>query len=213
MARRCKCGCRADILPVAKCTTYMEKLGFATEECQQTAAIAALNKHRAKNEREANASKVKTDKAERVKHREAKAKIKKRTGKNGYYDNLKVALHYYVKHVLRKGEPCYTCGLKQKFGDSPQAFHVGHFMAAKMVDPRRFMPENLRLQCYRCNVPNSGMRAEYRLALTEEKGIAHVEWLECEVNHKSLKEQYPGIEDIKKDTAHYRKLGKGLLCV
>ena len=70
MARKCKCGCRTEIKPAAKCNfVHGEKLGYATEECQQKAAIAALTKQRAKNEREANASKVKADKAERAKHR------------------------------------------------------------------------------------------------------------------------------------------------
>ena len=153
----------------------------------------------------AQAKKVKAD---RKKLRADKEGIKKRTGKNGYYANYRTALHYYIKHVLRAGEDCYTCGLKQKSTDSPQAFHVGHFIPAKEVDPRRFMVDWLRLQCYSCNVPNSGRRAEYRINLIEEVGLEAVEWFECEVNHKSLKEQYPNIEDIKDETAKYRKLAK-----
>lgn len=138
-----------------------------------------------------------------------KESIKKRTGKNGYYDNHKVVLHKYIKHVLRKGEPCYTCGLTQKFGDSPQAFHVGHFIPQKQVDPRRFMLKNLRIQCNSCNTHNSGMRAEYRQRLIEEVGVEEVEWLECDANHKELKEQYPEVSDIKAELARYRKLTKG----
>ena len=147
-------------------------------------------------------------KEERVKHKEAKERIKKRTGKNGFYANLRTALHYYVKHVLRKGEPCYTCGKQQSPTDSPQAFHVGHFIPAKEVDPRRFMLAGLRLQCYSCNVANSGMRAEYRQRLIEEKGLEFVEWFEADVNHKNLKEQYPDISDIKAEITRYRKLSK-----
>lgn len=137
-----------------------------------------------------------------------KEAIKKRTGKNGHYDNLKTQLHYYVKHILRKSEPCYTCGKQQCFGDSGQAFHVGHFIPQKQVDPRRFMLENLRIQCYKCNTHNSGMRAEYRQRLIEEMGVEHVEWLECDANHKELKEQYPEVSDIKAETAKYSKLNK-----
>jgi len=135
-----------------------------------------------------------------------KETIKKRTGKNGFYDNLKTQLHKYIKHVLRKGEPCYTCDKPQRYEDSGQAFHVGHFIPQKQVDPRRFMLMNLRIQCYKCNTHNSGMRAEYRQRLIQEIGINQVEWLECEVNHKSLKEQYPEISDIKTETTRYRKL-------
>ena len=151
----------------------------------------------------AQAKKVNDDKK---KLKADKESIKKRTGKNGYYYNLRTKLHFYIKHVLRAGEPCYTCGLQQSNSDSPQAFHVGHFIPAKEVDPRRFMIDWLRIQCYRCNVQNSGMRAEYKDRLICEVGADKVEWFECEVNHKSLKEQYPTVESIKAETARYRKM-------
>ena len=145
-------------------------------------------------------------KTSRERHRADKRKIRKRTGTGGYYDSLKIALHRYVKHVLRKGEPCYTCGKPQSSTDSGSAFHVGHNMPAKQVDPRRFMLENLRMQCYSCNAMNSGRRVEYRAAMIKEMGLEHVEWLECVTNHPELKEQYPDVEDIEKAAAYYRKL-------
>lgn len=149
---------------------------------------------------------AKKEKADRKDLKERKEAIKKRTGKNGYYDNLKTQLHKYIKHVLRKGEPCYTCNKQQSPTDSGGAFHVGHFIPQKQVDPRRFMLMNLRMQCYRCNTHNSGMRMEYRQRLVEEIGLEQVEWLECDANHKELKEQYPEVSDIKSETARYRKL-------
>jgi len=148
----------------------------------------------------------KAGKDARAKHRADKDRIKARTGKNGHYDALKKALHKYVKHALREGEPCYTCGKPQSYGDSGGAFHVGHFVPAKEVDPRRFLLENLRIQCYSCNAMRSGMRVEYRAAMTNEMGLDHVKWLEAEVNHPNLKEKYPDIEDIKKEAAMYREL-------
>lgn len=39
-------------------------------------------------------------------------------------------------------------------------------------------------------------------------GKEHVDWLECDINHKSLKEQYPEISDIKTEITRYRKLSK-----
>lgn len=150
----------------------------------------------------------KAKKAEKVvkqKHKADKLKIKKRSE---WYADLRTALHYHVKHFIRKGEPCYTCGKPQSFGDSGGAFHVGHFMPAKQVDPRRFMLENLRIQCYSCNAMKSGNQGEYRKRLTEEKGIDHVEWLECEVNHKELREVFPNYQDIQIEIARYRKLNK-----
>lgn len=146
------------------------------------------------------------DKAFRAKTTRMREAAKKRTGKGGHYEALKAALHMWVKHVLRRGEPCYTCDLEQRFEDNPQNFHVGHFMPAKMVDPRRFMLENLRMQCNSCNVHNSGRQKEYRERLIAEMGADHVDWLECEVNHKSLNEQYPEVSDIKAAAAKYRKM-------
>jgi hypothetical protein len=150
-------------------------------------------------------------KAKREYNKETKLlreKIRKRTGKGGYYESLKTALHYYVKHVLRKGEPCYTCDKPQSFSDSGGAFHVGHYMPAGTVDPRRFMLENLRIQCFSCNAAKSGNQAEYRKRLAEEMGIDHVKWLECIVNHKSLGEQYPTVESIQEEARRYRRLAK-----
>lgn len=142
-------------------------------------------------------------KAQTIKRRE---EARKREGSKGHYEALKSALHMYIKHVLRRGQPCYTCDLEQKHGDNPQNFHVGHFMPAKMVDPRRFMLANLRIQCNSCNVHNSGRQKEYRIRLIEEMGLEHVEWLECEANHEELKVQYPDVEGIKKEAARYRRM-------
>ena len=147
-------------------------------------------------------------KADRAQHKQDLERIKNRYGKNGYYDNLKTELHRYIKHVLRKGEPCYTCGKNQSFSDSPQAFHVGHFIPSKGYDCRRFMHEWLRIQCYSCNVANSGKRAEYRINLINDVGLDSVEWFECEANHMKLTEQFPDVSDIKKETARYRLLTK-----
>ena len=178
---------------------------------KQHAEDCAMDKYKRDNAKKLAKAKqvvVKKEKAFNSETKRLKESIKKRTGKGGHYDNLKIVLHKYIKHVLRKGEPCYTCDLSQKFGDSPQAFHVGHFIPQKHVDPRRFMLINLRIQCYKCNTQNSGMRAEYRLRLIEEVGIDKVEWLECDVNHKSLNEQYPEVSDIKAEASRYRALAK-----
>lgn len=184
-----------------QCKEPFKPTQFAQVVCHYRCGLAYVEAQKRKK-------KAKDDKEYRKETKRRREKLKKRTGKNGYYDNLKVQKHWYVKNVLRKGEDCYTCGLKQSFGDSPQAFHVGHFMAAKSVDPRRFMLFNLRIQCQCCNTHNSGMRAEYRIKMIEEMGLEHTEWLECEVNHKSLKEQYPEVEDIKKETAYYSKINR-----
>jgi hypothetical protein len=192
MTRRCKCRCGVELLPAAKCANIVEKKGYASIEC--------LTRHTRIKEA------AKKDKVIKKRNNAFKESVRKRTGKGGYYEALKKAIHYYVKHILRKGESCYTCDLTQKFSDKAQSFHVGHFQPAKMVDPRRFMLENLRVQCNRCNVYYSGRQDKYRIRMIEEKGLDHVEWLECESNHKELKEQYPNTDDIKKEISRYNKL-------
>ena len=136
---------------------------FCSSDCRFSMTKSILIKQKKKINQEA----VKKVKAFNSETRRLKESIKSRTGKRGFYDNLKVQLHKYIKHVLRKGEPCYTCGLQQRFEDSPQSFHVGHFIPQKRVDPRRFMLINLRIQCQSCNTHNSGMRSEYRQRLIE----------------------------------------------
>ncbi len=169
------------------CGNEFTPFSTLSKVCSSGCALQYVTQENAKKEKR---KKELEAKIERMKLKADKERIKKRTGKNGHYHNLKTALHYYVKHVLLCGEPCYTCGKPRAIGEKTKDFHVGHFVPGKEVDPRRFMLVNLRIQCYSCNVANSGMRAEYRLKLVEEMGIDYVEWLECEVNHKSLKEQY-----------------------
>ena len=168
-----------------------------------TAHAISWGRKKAEKDRERKANKA--EKVVKQKHKQDKEKIKKRSE---WYADYRTALHYQVKHIIRKGESCYTCDKPQSFGDSGQAFHVGHYMPAKQVDPRRFMLENLRIQCYRCNCQLSGNQAVYRKRLIEEMGIDHVEWLECEANHKELKEVFPHYQDIKIEIARVRKLIK-----
>jgi len=182
----------------------MIKIGLSLYHSHQCAIDLSLANVRKK----AAADTMRNAKALRSRQREAKAKIKKRTGKNGYYANLQAAINYYVKHCLYKGADCYTCGKKQSPTDSGGAFHASHYMPAKQVDPRRFLLINLKLGCYTCNALNSGRLAQYRMALIDEVGIEKVEWLECEVNHPNLLEVFPNVEDIQAETARYRKLAR-----
>ena len=147
--------------------------------------------------------KKKEEKAFRAETRRRKLAAK---GRLDYYKDLGTLVNQYFKHVHAKGEPCYTCGKTQKLTDGPHMFHAGHYKPAKRTDPRRFMLENVRMQCYSCNSANSGRGAEYRKRLVNEKGVEFVEWLECDANHKNLKEQFQEIDDIKNEISRYRKL-------
>ena len=174
---------------------------FHSYDCASQHGIAKAAKLKARKQ-------ANEDKAFRRETKRRKAAIKGRTGEKGFYKDLQTALHAYIKHVLRKGQPCYTCDKQQRFEDEGGAFHVGHYMPAGTVDPRRFMLANLRMQCFSCNSPKSGNQAVYKGRLTEEMGPDHVDWLECIVNHKSLEEQYPTIDSLKAEISKYRKLLK-----
>ena len=201
--------CRAE-LPSKALSDVWQAKGFCHIECMVEHG-SIKGKEALERKRKADELGIKKRKQEVSKRNAAfKESVRKRTGKGGFYEAIKKTIHFYVKHHLRKGEPCYTCDLPQKFGDSPQAFHIGHFMPAKMVDPRRFMLENLRIQCQRCNAHNSGRQGIYKERLIIEMGIDHVDWLECEVNHKPLKEQYPDNESMKKEIAKFNKLSRDL---
>ena len=175
--------------------------------CSTSCAIdIGIAKHqKAQERRRANVKReaAKTAKAGRAQHRADKERVKPRSY---WLDKLQALVNQYAKHVVHKGQPCYTCGLKQRFEDKPQSFHAGHFIPAKTADPRRFMLEVLRIQCNACNTHNSGMRLEYKERLIEEMGIDHVEWLECDANHPGLKERFPHYSDIKAEIARYRQL-------
>jgi hypothetical protein len=198
MARKCKCGCRAEIKPAAKCTTYMEKLGFATEECQQKAAMVALDKLRAKNERKAKADRVKTEKAERTKHKAEKERVKRRSE---WLDNLQTLVNQWVVHVRDKDEPCCTCGkTKQNI-----KYDAGHMISRGSSPELRFELTNIHKQCsIECNVHGSGKRKEYELFIIKKYGQAHLDWLLGP--QKSLKEQFPHYTDIKSEIQRFRKL-------
>ncbi len=111
----------------------------------------------------------------------------------------------YAKHIVYKGQPCYTCDKEQRPGDRGGAFHAGHFKPAKIYDCRRFMIENIRIQCFKCNKMLSGNQAEFRLRLEQEKGVEFVEWLEAEANHKPLIEIFPDKDDIREAISEMRK--------
>ncbi len=85
---------------------------------------------------------------------------------------------------------------------------AGHYKAVGRggADRRRFNLFNIHAQCRHCNSFNSGKPLEYREFLINEYGIEKVEWLECEANHPTLKEQFPTHQDVEAEIIRYRAL-------
>lgn len=78
------------------------------------------------------------------------------------------------KQLTRKnyGYTCYTCG------QETEAPHTGHFISSSVCSgDLRFSLDNLRPQCYRCNIHLSGNWIAYEERLTKEKGKKWVEAL------------------------------------
>ncbi len=63
---------------------------------------------------------------------------------------------------------CYTCGQHIM---SPSGAQTGHFIPSSVCSTEmRYDLDNLRVQCYRCNINLSGNWIEYEKHLNKEKG-------------------------------------------
>jgi hypothetical protein len=158
MPRRCKCGCRREILPAAKCTIYREKLGFASDECQSKVAMANLKKIQAKNAQKTKA-KVKQAKSV-VKKRDADLKAKV----NGSDIKHQLEITQKIFNRMRKLEEfynmqnpaCMSCekpATKANLGE----FCCGHYKTVGGFPELRFNTLNTWIQCNQyCNCRLSG---------------------------------------------------------
>lgn len=167
------------------------------QDCAYTLTMIALESSRKRQAVKARQTQVEKEKAARAKHREQKKKVMSRTAWYAKYQRL-------VNQLVRIrdiGKPCPTCG---RNGEDI-AWDAGHFIPQKQADPRRFYMKNNHRQCVHCNQYGSGRRAEYRIWMIETYGLEFVEWLECDANHKPLKEVYPHWSDIDAAIAEARK--------
>jgi hypothetical protein len=147
--------------------------------------------------------KKKAHKAEKAAKRASKnEKEKELMTRTQWYAKLQRIVNQYVRWRDRD-EPCCTCGTTNQ----NIKYDAGHFIAQKIADPRRFELTNIHKQCsVKCNVYGAGKRKEYRDFIISKYGQDHLEWLECDDNHKPLKEVFPHWTDIEKEIVRYRKL-------
>lgn len=81
-----------------------------------------------------------------------------------------------VNHYIQtrdKGLPCISCGTRRTV-----QWEAGHFLSVGARPELRFDPNNINLQCHRCNVQLSGNQAAYRIGLVDKRGEAIVQELE-----------------------------------
>jgi len=195
MARRCKCGCRAEINPAAKCDTYLERLGFASIECQEAKAMAALAKIRAKAKRVQQAE----DKASSAAVRAIKD--------NSYphqFDLTKKVLQKWVNHVRDKGRPCISCGTER-----PGIIYCGgHYKTAGGNPEIALESKNIHRQCnWHCNSNLSGnisgtkKTKGFTFGLLERYGQDYIDWLDGPHKTKNY-----SCEQLKEIRAYYSRL-------
>lgn len=85
------------------------------------------------------------------------------------------------------GATCYTCG---KTGLEGSNLHLGHFIPSSVCSVQlRYSLDNLRPQCYRCNIHLSGNWIAYEENLKREKGDDFVAYLK-DTNQKTKGLQY-----------------------
>lgn len=99
---------------------------------------------------------------------------------------LKAKLWEQCKHHirLRDGNTCFTCG---KVGLTGSNQHTGHFIpSASGGAVLRYHPDNLKVQCYNCNINLGGNGAEYYRRMILNIGNTKTEML-FSLKNKSIK--------------------------
>lgn len=147
-----------------------------------------------------NSDKKQKEKKEVARTRQRKKELMTRTE---WYNKYQKLVNQYITKVRDVNEGCCTCGSTSQ----NIKYDAGHFFTRASRPDIRFELTNIHKQCsIKCNAHGSGMRKEYAEFIVKKYGKEHLEWLECEANHKALKEQYPHWSDIEKDIDRYRGL-------
>lgn len=106
---------------------------------------------------------------------------------------LRAKLWELCKQLTRKnyGYNCYTCG------QGCEAPHTGHFISSSVCSGElRYSLDNLRPQCYRCNIHLSGNWLAYEQRLITDEGKDFVE---------TLKKRNQETKNIKYDSIWYQE--------
>ena len=80
----------------------------------------------------------------------------------------KIALWEHCKRITRAkyGNVCYTCGKTDLAGSG---WHTGHYISSSICSAfMRYNLDNLRPQCYNCNINKSGNWLAYERHLNED---------------------------------------------
>lgn len=136
-------------------------------------------------------------KAKRTEYKEAKKRAKTRAD---WLREAQAAVNKYRRlQDLAAGHGCISCGTHNG------KMNGGHYRSVGASPETRFLPENISLQCERCNSHLSGNIINYRLGLIARYGVGYVEFLEGP--HPATHYTVEDIEGIKRK---YSALARGL---
>jgi hypothetical protein len=105
-------------------------------------------------------------------------RIRAHRGKPATITALKKKLWEQCKRIIRGkyGNTCFTCG---KTGLEGSNWHTGHFITSSVCSAEvRYALDNLRPQCYQCNVNLSGNWLAYERRLGKEEAERLKAWNE-----------------------------------
>jgi len=141
------------------------------------------------------------------KKRKSRKKLRKRK-KRTPLAIVKDKLWDLCKEYCRKrwGNVCYTCGAKNLIGSN---WHTGHCYPSSICPfILDYHYDNLRPQCYHCNINCGGMGAIFKDKLQVEHGVDYVENLKLMLHQPSITKAT--ISDYEEYIELYKKLIKEL---
>lgn len=113
------------------------------------------------------------------------------------------ALYIKQKHQISDGYcQCYTCGSFIKIGTSN--CQAGHYYSKKGYPALYFDENNVRPQCFHCNISLAGNTQKFQEKLINEIGIEGVEYLDKHRHDEIKRTKSDYIELIN----HYKNLIK-----
>lgn len=96
--------------------------------------------------------------------------IRRKRRNKGELTKLKEKLWLLCRQIVKKryGNTCYTCGRVVPDG---KGMHTGHYITSSLCSVEmRYDLENLRPQCYHCNINLSGNWPAFQEVIEKEKG-------------------------------------------
>ena len=124
--------------------------------------------------------------------RAIKARKEAAKPRSKWLEEAQVAFNAWIR-ARDAGKGCVSCWTHNGKANA------GHYLSIGARPELRFEPDNVHLQCERCNTYLHGNLIHYRQELIQRMGIDRVEWLEGPHDPKKYT-----IDDLREIRDHYR---------